>query len=139
MIPEFVAAWDARKHILRAKFAKKLPKDYKSIVKSVVSILGGDNSCLCPDPKRVVEIDHGEYQGTLVFVIASGGYEPDKYWYVLVNYGSCSACDTLEGIKEDLGEGPPTSEQVDDCMTLALHIVQRLKRMDDPDQDDLDD
>lgn len=133
MIPEFVAAWDARKHILRAKFAKKLPKDYKSIVKSVVSILGGDNSRLCPDPTRVVEIDHGEYQGTLVFVIASEGYQPDTYWYVMVGYGSCSACDTLEGIKDSVDEdGPPTSEQLDDYMTLALHIVQGLKRMGEP-------
>ena len=41
---------------------------------------------------------------------------------------SCSACDTLESIKDYSGD-PPTSSQVNGYMTLALHIIQGMKKM----------
>ena len=47
-----------------------------------------------------------------------------------VGYGSCSGCDTLEGIRH-YNDDKPTEEQVRDYMTLALHIVQGMKRMGD--------
>ena len=61
-------------------------------------------------------------------MIAAGGYQPWEYWYVKVGYGSCSGCDTLEGIR-DYPDEPPTKEQIDAYMTLALHIVQGFKSM----------
>jgi len=38
----------------------------------------------------------------------------------------CSGCDTLEGIR-GYEDGTPTDEQANEYLTLALHIVQRLK------------
>lgn len=134
MIQEFVQAWERNKHELEAKFQQKHPEDYEEIVRGVVEILRPEEDEYGgPDPTRVTSIDHGDYQGTLVFVIAETGYQPSTYWYVTVNYGSCSGCDTLQAIhfSYDEEDSPiPTPNQVSQYMTLALHIVQRLKLMD---------
>ena len=76
-------------------------------------------------------IDHGQYQRTQLFVIAETGYEPSNYFSVYVDYGSCSGCDTLERIRYlERSDESPTNEQVDMMMTLALHIVQGLKKLE---------
>lgn len=126
MIQKFVEAWGARKGEVEAQFRAKHPEDYAAIVKAVVSILCEDDELNRPDPERITSIDHGHYQGTLLFVIAADGYQPDNYWFVKVGYGSCSGCDTLERIRS-YNDYPPTDEQVADYMTLALHILQGIK------------
>lgn len=129
MIQKFVEAWDARKGEIETQFRANHPKDYASIVKAVVSILGEDGEYDRPDPDRITSIDHGDYQGTLLFIISASGYQPSAFWFVKVSYGSCSGCDTLQAITEYSSE-PPTDEQVKDYMTLALHILQGIKPMD---------
>ena len=132
MIKEFVERWESRKGMLRAMIAKDPPDSYGTLVRQVVEILQeeeytyGDES---PDPERVHTIDDGDYQGTLLFVIGAKGYQPEHYWYVKVDYGSCSGCDTLQGIS-GYSDDPPDEQQVKDYMTLALHIVQGLKVME---------
>ena len=79
-----------------------------------------------PDPERIHAIDDGDYQGTRVFVVAAQGYQPFDYWYTKVSYGSCSGCDSLlaawdYGHESDYGG----------LWLLALHMLQRAKRMDD--------
>lgn len=130
MIREFVDAWDSRKQEVREKFELKHPDSYEDVVRTVVGILGDSEAYGSPDPERITSIDHGHYQGTLLFVIGANGYQPDDYWYVKVNYGSCSGCDTLQAIY-DYSSDPPTDKQVDEYMTLALHIVQGLKSMNE--------
>ncbi|HSH24992.1 MAG TPA: hypothetical protein VLA13_05585, partial [Massilibacterium sp.] len=80
-----------------------------------------------PDPERIHSIDDGDYEGTLVFVIAEKGYQPHEYWYVRVWYGSCSGCDTLQRL-EGRGDEIPV-EEVKGYMTLSLHVIQQLKAM----------
>lgn len=128
VIEEFVRRWEARKSEVRAAFEASHPSDYIDIVRHVVSILTTDGYSGSPDPKRLHEINDGDYQGTLVYVIAETGYQPNTYWYVRVCYGSCSGCDTLEAIRGYCSE-LPSKEQVDQYMTLALHILQGLKKM----------
>jgi hypothetical protein len=111
---------------LRAAFAKH-PEDYTAIVKAVVQVVSVEDYD-DPDPERIHRIDDGDYQGTLVFVIAAKGYQPSDYWYVKVGYGSCSGCDTLQSIS-NYSDAPPTEEQVKEYMTLALHVVQGMKKM----------
>lgn len=131
MIPAFVERFESSKAKLEAVFRAKHPENYDSIVKSVVELLHDeDNEYDTPDPERIVEIDHGNYQGTLLYVIGAGGYQPSDYWYVKVGYGSCSGCDTLQAIC-GYSDDPPDDEQVKDYMTLALHIVQGIKKMGD--------
>lgn len=130
MIAEFVELFMAGKPKLEALFSEKHPENYKAIVEAVMAVLNNGEHYGAPDPKRIHELDDGDYQGTLVYVIAATGYQPSDYWYVKVGYGSCSGCDTLEGIRS-YSDDKPTEDQVRDYMTLALHIVQGLKKMGD--------
>lgn len=130
MIPEFVQAWDARKGEVEAKFRAGHPGNYQTVVRYVVEILRSSTEPYnFPDPERIDVMNWGKYQGTLAIVIGGGGYSPHAFWYVLVDYGSCSGCDTLEGIR-GYADDPPTEEQVSDYMMLALHVLQSLKRME---------
>jgi hypothetical protein len=123
MIASFVKRFEEGKDELREIFSQKHPDNYREIVTNVVKIIGKPL-----DWERIHEIDDGDYQGTLVYVIGDDDYQPSDYWYVKVYYGSCSGCDTLEGIR-GYDDGNPTEEQTNDYMTLALHIVQGLKQM----------
>ena len=102
---------------------------YKELVELVIRYSDIDEYRETPDPTRIHEINDGDYQGTLVFVIGSTGYHPDTYWYVMVGYGSCSGCDTLEAINS-YSEEPATPQQVQDYYTLCLHIAQGLRLME---------
>ena len=124
MIQEFVDRFMEHKAELRHVFEGGNPT-YQSIVEEVVKILD-DDGYECPDWERIHVIDDGEWQGTLLFIIGSKDYQPSVYWSVDVDYGSCSYCDTLEAIG-DWESGEADEQQLDDCMTLALHIVQRMK------------
>jgi hypothetical protein len=130
MIQEFVDKYMASQDVLRAAFAAKHPDSYSDIVKEVVGVINPEKNYGKPDPEKQHLIDDGHYQGTLVFVIPEAGYQPSDYWYVKVGYGSCSGCDTLEAIR-GYSDDKPTAEQVKDYMTLALHVVQGIKRMGD--------
>lgn len=133
MIEEFTKAWFANLHTMREKFTAKHPDNYEEVVRAVVEMLASDgDEYKRPDPGRIHEIDDGDYQGTLVYVIGAGGYQPDRYWYVKVGYGSCSGCDTLHAIS-DYSSEPPNDKQVSEYMTLALHIVQGLREMGNSD------
>lgn len=127
MIQEFVDRFMQARGALAARFKGEHPGSYQEIVKAVVDLVKGD-AYGHMDPDRISVIDHGDYQGTLLFVIPAVGYQPDEYWYVKVGYGCCSGCDTLAGIR-GYDDGPPSDGQVQDYMTLALHVVQGLKLM----------
>jgi len=128
MIQEFVNTFMAKKAELKVIFEEKRPEDYQEIVKAVITILSDNEDYGSPDPERIHLIDDGEYQGTLIFIIAAKRYQPDDYWYVKVGYGSCSGCDTLAAINSQRYDSPHP-QQVADYMALALHIVQGLKKM----------
>ena len=131
MIQAFVNTFEDNKDKLRAIFAEKHVESYESLVRLVVTLLSdtedqGDKM----NPDIIHVINDGDYQGTLLFVIPAETYQPHIYWYVKVYYGSCSGCDTLQAIHEYDLDIPPNDIQINDYMTLALHIVQGLKRME---------
>lgn len=128
MIPEFIKAFEIHKAEIETKFSKEHPDSYDSIVKTVIEHLNTGSEYNIPDPERIHTIDDGDYQGILLYIIGEKNYQPNTYWYVKVGYGSCSGCDTLQDI-QGFSNGLPTPQQVADYMTLALHIVQGLKRM----------
>ena len=133
MIQRFVDRFMEKRGILRESLGKKHPDDYTELVRSVIDIISIDENDSVdsePDNNRVHIIDDGDYQGTLVFVIAEQGYQPCEYWYLRISYGSCSGCDTLESIRE-YEDGLPSEKQIDDYITLSLHIVQGLRLMGD--------
>lgn len=130
MISEFVKRWEDRKHELRAAWKTAKPETYADIVKGVVGILAHQGWEESPDPDRITSIDHGDYQGTILFVVAAKGYQPSTFWAVAVSYGSCSGCDTLQAISDHIPydhEGDTPESALDQYMTLALHVVQEFK------------
>lgn len=129
MEKNLVEIFMSKQDALRLKFSAAHPAEYIDIVRSVVELFD-DGDYGTPSAKRIHQIDDGDYQGTLVFVIAANGYQPSDYWYVKIAYGSCSGCDTLEGIRSYSSDAP-NAGQVSDYMTLALHVVQAFKKMGD--------
>ena len=138
MIEKFTKRWFERKDSVQEKFEAKLPNSYSDIVIAVVEMLNDEDEYETPDPARIHEIDDGDYQGTLLYVIGAAIYQPSTYWYVKVGYGSCSVCDTLQaildgdwGLETEEEKKAWKDEAVSQLMTLALHIVQGLKLMGD--------
>lgn len=126
MIKPIIKQWDANKHKLEKYFETTKQKDYNSYEKIVVKLFelvieGFDI------PKMTV-INHGTYHGTEIFIIPRKVYQPDIEDYLITDnyYGSCSGDDTLLGIL-DYEEGIPTAEQVQEYMTLALHLTQKMR------------
>lgn len=123
MIQKYVDRFYENKTVIRERLAEKHVGSYEELVKIVIEAITNDDNYGEPDPERIHVIDDGDYQGTLLFIIGAKGYQPHEYWSVYVGYGSCSGCDTLQGIS-DYSSDPPTEEQINDYMSLALHVVQ---------------
>lgn len=132
MIKEFVNKFIAREQLTKSEITDHIG-DYDEIVKRVIQIVTSEERWgdFNIDPERIHKIDDGDYQGTLVYVIAEKGYQPSKYWYVTIGYGSCGGCDTLAAINE---ARTITKDDVNSYYTLMLHVVQGLKRMGDSDE-----
>lgn len=126
MIKEIAQQWDKNKDKLQESFQKAKPSSYGDIFKQLFELVLTDKEY---DTNEIVNIDHGHYQGTEIFIIHEEGYQPsaDSYLVAAVYYGSCSGCDTLQAIDSDSYEDVPTEDQVKQYMTLALHIVQGIK------------
>lgn len=133
MIPEIIKRWDANKEKLREYF-KTTPKaeytDYHHIVKKIfeLCINTSENDYDNYDTDKMTVIDDGHYQGTQIFIIPEKTYQPSVSEYIFTDtyYGSCSGCDTLQSIC-NYDDGIPSEEQVNEYMTLALHLVQKLR------------
>jgi len=76
---------------------------------------------------KITEIDNGDCQGTLIYLIPADSYQPCEHEYLMtyVGYGSCSGCDTLQAI-QSWGDKLLTDEQVKDFMTLCRDIVSNI-------------
>lgn len=135
MIPEFIKLWENNKHKLENYF--KITKqeeydDYSKIVKKLFELVINDSQDAGTArynfrTDKLTIIDHGEYQGTELFILFDDTYQPDVSDYVMTHnyYGSCSGCDTLLSIisYDEL----PTADQVKNYMLIALHLIQNCK------------
>ena len=135
MIQELINQWEENKHKLEEYFKTTNQSEYSGSYKSIlikifeICIPNADKNYEFNVDKMTV-IDDGDYQGTQIFIIPKDTYQPSVEDYVVTNtyYGSCSGCDTLQSICE-YEDGIPTDEQVKEYMTLALHLVQKMKWM----------
>ena len=129
MIQEIIKQWDKNKTNLETYFKGKHPDSYEEIVKKLFELCINDSDSDNEyDVSEITVIDHGDYQGTQIFIIPRKTYQPSTSDYLWFDnsYGSCSGCDTLQRIRSYSDE-PPTEEQTKDYMILALHLVQRMK------------
>ena len=134
---------------------------YDYLVKLVVRYILNDGekrkerSCCNKDKwneDRITIIDDGEYDGTLLFLIPRDVTSPGHWDYLqtYVEYGTCSLCDTLEGIQsedklfkqkletfmqntgKDYREAfelvKPSETQVKDYMTLCRDLICHMER-----------
>jgi hypothetical protein len=97
MIQQFVDRFMAAEHDIKAQLTTHV-HSYGALVDIVVRTLVSEDDYDSPDPARITTIDHGDYQGTLLFIVGAQGYQPSTYWAIPVSYGSCSGCDTLQAM-----------------------------------------
>ena len=134
MIKEIVNRWEKNKGKLRAHITKEgksyKEKGYEGLLKDIINIVLNDDKAEFHerdyDAEKMTVIDDGDYQGTLIFIFPYDTYQPmaSEYLYTSVGYGSCSGCDTWEAAETG-------DNFVGDMMTLALHMIQSMKRMED--------
>ena len=80
--------------------------NYKTLVEMIVEYIlnpsSDDNSIDEFDEDEITVIDNGDYQGTQLFMIPRKTYQPSAGDYLLTYtyYGSCSGCDTLQGMQK---------------------------------------
>jgi PII-like signaling protein len=145
MRPEIVKQWDDRKHILEVFFKENKQSEYSTYLQIVKKLMEfviidakgyGDKWEQKWNLKDIRELDFGDYQGDLIFFIPRETYQPsaDEILVTTVSYGSCSGCDTLQGICGYRESDLPSDQQVQDYMSLALHLVQNMKLLYESDE-----
>lgn len=131
MNAKIIEAWEKNKDKIRAEIEKAgTVENYKFLVETILKSLD-----LNFGVEKIREIDDGHYQGTLIYIWPENIYQPDvnEYWFVDISYGSCSGCDTLAYI--DM-KNYDKKTQINEYMDLALHIVQKIKRLKETGEDD---
>ena len=137
MIKYCIEKWDKNKDLLRSALDNNkllnhvLNKkdddpleylEYKDLVKlTVMFILNDENEW---DVNKITEIDDGDYQGTLLYLIPEDTYQPNSSEYLMtfVEYGSCSGCDTLQEIQCFL-DVRSRDESIDDLINLCKDLI----------------
>ena len=134
MIQMYIDRFQENKNRL-SEYLKATPQSeydtYKALLIKTIELClqdEDDYSWESLNTKRITEIDDGDYQGTLLYLIPCSTYQPSEYGYVTtyVGYGSCSGCDTLLGIS-NYNYGLPTDDQVNLYLTLCLHMVEHME------------
>jgi len=143
-----INAWNSKQSEIKTAIQemKREEFSYELLLKNALKIMQTAyeecyEECDGPSYERITRIDNGDYQGTLVFIVGGQCYQPavDQHWVTSVCYGSCSGCDTMQGIKEEIPwededepgyEPKPLPEKVvDKLFTLTLHMIQKMCRL----------
>lgn len=129
MLKILVQKWDKNKNRLKRYLEEATDLNscsYLDLVKITFTYIYNDNDTRFVDLDigNISEIDNGDYQGTLLFLIPFNTYQPSESQYLMtyIGYGSCSVCDLLQSI-QDFGSGKLTDRQVKDFMTLCKDIL----------------
>ena len=137
MIQEIIKRWEENKYKLEEYFSTTKQEkfaSYEAIVQKIFELVinSDEDSYERFNINKMTVIDDGDYQGTQIFIIPKDTYQPniDDYLITHTYYGSCSGCDVLEGIR-NYDDDLPTEQQVKEYMVLALHLVQKMKRITD--------
>lgn len=123
--------WNKNKDLLEATLRKTdlHAQSYQSLLTLTVNCIL--NNCDYGDPhwnaKRITEIDDGDYQGTILYLIPEDTYQPSEAEYLMtyIGYGSCSCCDLLQSIEPDYGQ-PATDEDVKNYMSLCKDFITNM-------------
>lgn len=134
MIAEIIQKWEENKLKLEEYFKTTKQEEYQSyesIVRKIfeICINVSDSKYNNFNLEKLHVIDDGDYQGTQIFIVPKDTYQPSAEDYIITDtyYGSCSGCDTLLSICSYRDEVVPNDEQLKEYMTLALHLVQKMR------------
>ena len=136
MVDKFTKKWYENKDKLQKYFETNIIENYDTyerLVKTVLKHIINNDMEDCydydsVDISKLISIDYGDYQGTLIFIFPECTYQPSisETYYTFVDYGSCAGCDTLKGILTCFDDELPTKGMVNDLMTLSLHLIQNI-------------
>lgn len=131
MIPEIIKKWNENKYKLEEYFRNTEQiyyNNYLDILEKIIELVLENEY----DANKITMIDDGDYQGTQIFLIPRKTYQPTIEDYLITHtyYGSCIGCDTLQAIHR-YKEEYPTEQQIKDYMQLALHLLQKMKKLED--------
>lgn len=132
MIKEFVDLFIKNINVIRDVYSEKHPESYLELVENVIKIISGDNISSCDRPcyKNIREIGDEDLSATWLYIITCSDYFLTKYWYVSIFQGSHSGCSALEDIQSKSKSEKPTKLQTEQYVTLSLHIVEKLKKLE---------
>ena len=143
MIKEVVQQWEENKHKLEEYFRTARQEEYsgsyKQILQKIIElVVTKKDDYNNYDASKITVVDDGDYQGTQIFLIPTDTYQPSVEDYLITHtyYGSCSGCDTLQAINS-YEDDVANESQVAEYMTLALHLVQKMKRITDANEGNL--
>lgn len=130
MLKYCIEKWEQNKNILKNALSKDVNLntcDYEYLVHMVVKFILNKNvreNDVRFDERNIVVIDHGDYQGSQLFVVAEEAYQPGHWQYIIgyQDYGSCSGCDTLKSIQSS-GYTTHNETQLKEYMALCKDIV----------------
>lgn len=130
MLKYCLRKWDENKKKLEEELLKDPDLnscEYKHIVEKVVEIVLNTNEKELWSSAGITEINTGDYQGTLLYLIPRDTYQPAEYEYLMtyVGYGSCPGCDTLQAI-QNYGKDTISERQLKDFMSLCKDIVTNM-------------
>jgi hypothetical protein len=123
--------WALKEKELKEKISSMSPEEienlrYRNLVELTMdTILNCDKLEL--DIENIHELNKGDYQGTLLYLIPFDTYDQYvecEYLMTYVNYGSCSGCDTLLSIIGYCVD-EVTEQMVDDLVTLCRHLIMK--------------
>ena len=131
MMKIMLEQWDKNEANLKQALSelKEFPESYLDLVKLAFDAVYNHDlrySCYELDCYRITEIDDGDYQGTLIYLIPFKTYQPEEYEYLMTyaGYGSCSGCDALQGIEAEGNYGEaPNEEQQKELLGLCRDIL----------------
>lgn len=131
MIQEYIDRFQKNKTNLYYYFAETPQSEYgtyEQLLTKTIEMCINDPVSPEINTDAITQINDGDYQGTLLFVIPLSTYQPCEWEYLTtyVGYGSCSGCDTLLGISE-YDTGLPNKTQIEAYLTLCLHMVEHME------------
>lgn len=135
MIKWVIECWDNKKDVLKEYITthniNEYASTYEQLVTTVVNTVLNSHDKYTFVTDEMVVIDHGDYQGTQIFILHLDTYQPGVEDYIFTNnyYGSCSGCDALQRISDYSDDHLPNEEQVDDFMLLCLGLIQSFQYM----------
>lgn len=134
MIKEITRKWENNKHKLEQYFRETNQSEYDSyeiIVKRLFELVI-NGYAFSYDCHALRTIDDGDMTGTIIFILPEDVYTPgiEKYVMTYTYYCACSDCLGMRNISGK-DTGLPSKKQVEGYMTIASHLVQKMKKISD--------